>query len=335
MFKLVTNSLIHSNSGQMFAGSMLRAVMKQHLITPALALAVGIGIGVTVDRSLVGGGSDESSAESQSSARLSGPRAGQAGLRDGSGNRHTGLSRPANSDPVATIRRLLEDREAVTVQGAQYEWQFKAYEAISRMSPDEIELAMHELAGEGRADSGEYGLRSMLMRRWAEADAEGALTFALSIEAPLDRLMGLKNSLAVWLESDPERAYQWFRDKRDEVGHDELGSASGSLENLVFNSLAISDMKTAFIALKEVKASSRVTALSTIGRRAGRDPEERELFFKELSRLEGGYLKQSGMRSVMGSWVVVDPVGATKYLENMDPKPEKHDDLVLEHSAFK
>ena len=243
-----------------------------------LAAVIGFFIGrrTSGDGDLAGAGG--SSTRGGMSQPGKGNRAG--GGRDGSstGGSHRGGS------PEAAIRGVVRELELSPMINMDFDALFTAYDSIRLMSPEEVQAALAELDGMETNQQIKMMLQMMLINRWSKQDGQGAVEFAMKQTQPMMKMMGMMGGMMGWVRQDPETAYAWYDQHRDEMQGGMMGR--GQMDGIFFAALAQRDMDTAFERLGKLDKPSQKQALNAMAGQLVMDPVKRDEFLAKLDGLE-------------------------------------------------
>ena len=289
--------------------------MKHRYWIPALLVIGGIALGFALGR--VTGEPGES--RTGKTDRTAGPSGKSAGHPDsGANGRGRGRGRDGNAgrSPAAAIRQVARKLELSPMVGMDYDTLFDAYESIRWMSPEEVRLALDELEDATSSTQVRMALQMMLISRWAKQDGRGAVEYAKEIKNPMQKMTAMMGGVMGWAKTDPENAYTWYQENRDELKGGMMGK--GMMNGIFFASMAQQDMKKAFTRLKDLNKSEQKTAIVMMSHGATMDVGKRKEFLAELEQIEDEEVRRGGMQGLVAQWVMQDPEGAVEFVESRD-----------------
>ena len=243
--------------------------MKKHLpiiLTTIIGLALGIAIGRKTNQS----------------AKLEN-QADTSSTRNNRSRSHT----PNESNPRSfrhQMQRVTQLAEQVTVRHA-YDTDDPSLEligkTINKMSAADILPALEKIKSMNLIHEARQAIYHKLFKRWATLDGHAATEYAIAHAAELKNIWLPNLTMHIWAKNAPYAADEWFTQKKGTIAHDQ----SISFQDVILQSLAMSDFNMAFEKAKSAPALEQKRLLVTIGKIASNNDEHFESYSTYISSI--------------------------------------------------
>ena len=196
----------------------------------------------------------------------------------------------------------------------------RALALLDAIGDEQIGEALAEVERTVKEPQQKMMFAMLLLGRWAESDGPAALAYAdehFAAKSPM--MMGLKsNVVSSWAQNDPEGAWKWYLEQKDEVGGGPFGSGRSMAVMGIISSLAIKDVDLAFDRLATIEnPQDRQMAMQGLGQAIWDEGRRAEILAK-IDSLEDAEEKTMIRSSVVAQWAQMDPDGALAWTETLD-----------------
>jgi hypothetical protein len=192
----------------------------------------------------------------------------------------------------------------------------RAIAPLAELNPEEIQQALAEIEATVKEPQQKMMFYSMLLAQWAETDGPAAMAYAKEkIQGQGPMMGGIQMQVVgTWARKDPEAAWKWWQGVRDSGERTQFGGPEGYLAG-IFGGLAQSSVDTAFSRLATLQDHEKQSALQGIAMTA-MDSRNRDALLARASSLEPD-LRGNLYRSIVGTWMMTDADGATKWIDSL------------------
>ncbi len=263
-------------------------------------------------------------------AAVSGAPAASGNTADGSGAmpgpeaRGGGARQETQGERLPVKDAILQARAALgSGMGAFMNMRamFRAFAPLAELTDAEVQLALAEVEQTVKEPQQKMMFYSMLLSQWAETDGPAAMAYAkekLKGQGPL--MSGITMSVVgTWARRDPEAVWRWYLDAREKGERSPMGGTEGYLAG-IFNGMASANVDAALGRLGTLADHERQQAIQGIAM-SGMEPRTREGILARAPSLDP-QLRATLYQGLVGSWMMTDADGATKWLSTL-PADEK------------
>jgi len=265
------------------------------------------------------GAQDSRNSSSARAARRSGSVSSKQGKGNakGKGNGRAGSSK----DAQRKIQMLLSRMEQNPMASMDFEGMFELWEVVRDFSEDDVREALLSL-DDMKNKQLQMTMGMILMSRWGKLDGAAAMQHVVDTDNQQMKMMGTMGVLMSWTKDDPEGAFSWYEENREQLGGG--GMYGGFQDTMMFQSLAKHDLPRALSEIGELDSrKKKQQALSGIAQGVANEPEKLETLMAFLDTEEDPKIKSDVMASVIRNLATQDPESAQTYLQNIEDEEEK------------
>jgi len=265
-----------------------------------------------------------SARESQDGETSGGTLSGLGSSADRTGGAAAGGgARELATDQPKTVKSIIAQARA-KMQGGMMNasGMMRALALLDGIGDEQIGEALAEVERTVKEPQQKMMFAMLLLGRWAESDGPAALAYAdehFATKNPM--MMGLKsNVVSSWAQNDPEGAWKWYLEQKDETGGGPFGGGRSMAVMGIIGSMAIKDVDLAFERLASIESQQdRQMAMQGLGQAIWDEGRRAEILAK-INSLEEGDEKTQIRSSVVSQWAQMDPEGALEWAASLDER---------------
>ncbi|MGI8605178.1 MAG: hypothetical protein ACR2OZ_19575 [Verrucomicrobiales bacterium] len=233
----------------------------------------------------------------------------------------------ATSDSTRpTVKQILAQVKALLRSGGMNNpaTGIKALTLLGQVRDEDLQEALKEAEATTEPQQ-KMMLYMVLLGKWAEKDGPAAMKYAdekLVNAGPMIQMakMGIISS---WAQTDPEAAWQWYRNKSpDEGGSGPMGGRSMALMGL-FASMAGKDLDGALKKTRQLETpEERRMAMMGLFQ-SSYDDETRLRLMKETDAITDADDRKQTRQMIVGQWAMLEPEKASQWIDSLPSGDER------------